>query len=119
MTLEELQALKLSDLKNAFEEYMQRPVVKTKIESSKADILVDGGYIDKTNFENGRDLELPSIRTADNQTISLKVEDYDRIINDILTNGLRIYQKKWEYENTINSAESLTDLDDLVFNFDE
>lgn len=85
---------------------MGRPVIDTGLGFS-----VDGGYRDLINFESGKAAGFNVVKDADGIKHTIADEDWDSIINAIRSNGLEIYRLKWDYEEAVNSATTIEEVE--------
>ena len=109
--LQDLKAVKLQELAEAFKE----ATTKTKVNVSGVGV-VDGGRsnlqdisgIIETFEESGE--ETMSFRIADNSFVSVNLEELKAIKKAIILKGQELYQKKWEIEARLANAKTFDEI---------
>lgn len=85
-----------------------RPIVDTGLGFN-----VDGGYRDLQNFEAGMTLGFNTVKDADGIKHDVTTEDLEAIILAIKMKGLEIYQAKWAYEDAVNNANTVEEVQNI------
>lgn len=96
---------KLAALKSIYLIKSERPTVDTGL-----GFHVKGGYQDLADFQVGFELDLLTIRDAENDMVSVTKEEFAEVIHQIKLNGLSIKRRKWELEDLIESAATAEEL---------
>lgn len=109
-TLEDQKSVKLGALSEMLREVSLRPAVDTGLGFS-----VDAGYQDLQSFTVGLELGVTSVRSTDNQSYVVTLEQLEQIVNTIKNNGLHLLQTKWALEDAIKQASTQQELDAVIF----
>lgn len=119
ITLKKLKGRKLNDVKNKFTEEQGKRIFTSSL-GFKVNNRRSGGSFDKDNVQSLIDLETSPInfRDADNQFRLLTTEQLETIKTEMIQDGLGLYQKKWNFENSINTATTIDDLNAIVISFE-
>jgi len=104
--LEYQKTKKLEQLTNLMNAATDRPALDTGLGFS-----VDAGYTDLLSFEVGLELGITSVRSTDNVSHDVTIEQLQSIVNMIKQNGLQVLQLKWNLEDSIKSATTQEELD--------
>jgi len=102
--VERARLVRLRELSKRFERFKKgRPVVDTGLGFS-----VQGGYEDKQNLEVAKRQGLDFVRGADDRFHTIDpATDWDAILTAIDQFGIQVYQRKWQLEAAIGSAETV------------
>lgn len=114
ITIKKLKERKVSEVKSKFTDEQANRVFTCSL-GFKVNNRRSGGNFDKDNVQSLIDLGVTPIqfRDADNQFHSLTTEQLETLKNEMIQDGLGLYQQKWDLENTINNATTLEDLENL------
>lgn len=120
--LETAQEEKLNELKtraNAFEQNVCNEMI---INSSigcpmNVDRRSQQNILGQLTIMNAGSLDTIAYRCGDNVTRDLNKMQLEKVYAEALLNGQNLYTQKWNYEDQINSAETVDEVDAIEINF--
>lgn len=122
LTLEELKAKKLQELKTASDAFEVNLNSEMIIQSSigfpmNADRRSQQNIQGQLTIMQARTLSTIPYRCGDNVTRDLTAEQLQTVYGEQLANGASLYNQKWAMEDAINNAQSLDELKKIEVKF--
>ena len=109
--LEEIKSIKLQEVKNSFENSLQHGIL-----NSSLGFPVDNRrYLDKNDKDNVQgliDLNIPSVEFNDSNGNfhTLTLSDLILLKSEMIQDGLKKYQDRWNLENSIKQCSTIDEL---------
>ena len=119
-TLDELKSEKLAELTAITSKFDNQLVNTDMIIKSSLGFTINADLRSQNNLRGliVTGVEPVNFVTADNSVQSLSNEQLNVLLNECALNGQSLYLQKWEYKEQIEHAQTVEDLNKIVFKFE-
>ena len=119
-TLDELKSEKLSELTTIASKFDNQLVNTDMVIKSSLGFTINADLRSQNNLRGliAVGIEPVNFVTADNSVQSLNIEQLNTLLNECALNGQNLYLQKWTYKSQIENAQTVEELNKIVFKFE-
>lgn len=118
--LDELKTDKLNELATITSKFDNQLVNTDMIINSSLGFAVNADLRSQNNIRGliAVNVEPVNFMTAGDEFKSLSIENLKTLLNECALNGQNLYLQKWSYKSQIEQAQTVEELNKIVFNFE-
>ena len=119
-TLEELKSDKLSELTSITSKFDNQLVNNEMIVKSSLGLSINADLRSQNNIRGLISVGLEPVDFVDSENVShpLSIEQLNTLLNECALNGQNLYLQKWSYKSQIEEAQTVEELNKIVFKFE-